>query len=179
LKDVYHFESFSLCQDLDNGCAILAYYTWYYFENVVTKVYRKARHNRAARVLTPRNIGRLSYGSTTARFLQRLLLHANVAFLEVSMDQHDIGERIKNLCYQCQFKTVIDEVERYCREPIDTHSHFDLKLYQSQALFEMHRVNEAKSLLHSLSQSEDKHSERYLYVMAKLYYADKDDQRLF
>ena len=141
---------------------------------MVTKVYRKTRHYRIAGALTPRNIRRLSYGITPARFLQWLLLHVNVAFLGVSMNQHHIGERIKNLCYQCQFKTVIDEVEQYCREPIDTHIHFDLKLYQSQALFEMHRVNEAKSLLHSLSQSEDKHSERYLYVMAKLYYADKD-----
>lgn len=87
---------------------------------------------------------------------------------------HDICEQIKNLCYQCQFKTVIDAVDQHCSNPIDAHTRFDLNLYQSQALFEMHRVGEAKSLLKSISQGEDKHSERYLYVMAKLYYADKE-----
>ncbi|MFW7380759.1 MAG: hypothetical protein ACOH5I_18235 [Oligoflexus sp.] len=90
------------------------------------------------------------------------------------MDWKNVVETIKDLCYQCQFKKVVTEVDRYSDIDPGSQHFFDLQLYKSQALFEMHQVSVAKSLLRELTNHHEKQSERYLYVMAKLHYADKD-----
>ena len=90
------------------------------------------------------------------------------------MNWNDIVDDIKNLCYQCQFRRVVEEVDRYSQEDPNPEHYFTLQLFKSQACFEMHKVGEAKMLLRELTGHQEKQSERYLYVMAKLHYADKD-----
>lgn len=90
------------------------------------------------------------------------------------MDWNSKVEDVKNLCYQCEFQKVVLTVnDSMSLEPSGEHF-FKLQLYKSQALFEMHRVHEAKDLLRKLTEHEEKQSDFYLYVMAKLHYADKD-----
>lgn len=82
--------------------------------------------------------------------------------------------QVQDLCYRCQFKDVVAEVDRFHDIDRSSEHFFQLQLYKSQALFEMHQVSLAKKLLQELTQHHEKQSERYLYVMAKLHYTDKD-----
>jgi hypothetical protein len=90
------------------------------------------------------------------------------------MDWNVIVEDIKDLCYQCQFRKVVSEVDRYSDLDQNSEHYFSLQLFKSQALFEMHQVNSAKSLLRELTNYHEKQSDRYLYVMARLHYADNE-----
>ena len=90
------------------------------------------------------------------------------------MDWKSKVEEVKNLCYQCEFRRVEELVDKSLALDPGPDSFFKMQLYKSQALFEMHRVNEAKDLLRHLTEHDEKQSDFYLYVMAKLHYADKD-----
>ena len=90
------------------------------------------------------------------------------------MNQAESIDRIKDLCYQCEFRAVVDAVDMSLKQEPDSDSFFKLQLYKSQALLEMHQVDEAKALLKSLTEHEEKQSDFYLYVMAKLHYSDKE-----
>ena len=90
------------------------------------------------------------------------------------MNQAESIEEIKDLCYQCEFRAVVDAVDASLKRNPDSESFFKLQLYKSQALFEMHRVDEAKALLKRLTEHEEKQSDFYLYVMAKLHYSDQE-----
>ncbi len=83
-------------------------------------------------------------------------------------------DEVKDLCYQCEFRGVVDAVDESLTLNPDPESFFKLQLYKSQALFEMHRVEESKTLLKSLTEHQEKQSDFYLYVMAKLHYSDKE-----
>lgn len=86
-------------------------------------------------------------------------------------------EEIKDLCYQCEFRAVLERVDESLKVNSNAECMFLLKLYKSQALFEMHRVEESKNLLKAMTDYEEKQSDYYLYVMAKLHYSDKDFEK--
>ncbi|SMF50027.1 hypothetical protein [Pseudobacteriovorax antillogorgiicola] len=90
------------------------------------------------------------------------------------MDWNSKVDEIKNLCYQCEFRKVVEAVDRSLVMDPGSDPFFKMQLYKSQALFEMHKVNDAKALLRHLTEHEEKQSDFYLYVMAKLHYSDKE-----
>lgn len=90
------------------------------------------------------------------------------------MDWDNRVEEIKNFCYQCEFRKVVETVDRNLILDPGPDAFFKMQLYKSQALFEMHRVKDAKDLLRHLTEHEEKQSDFYLYVMAKLHYSDKE-----
>ena len=94
----------------------------------------------------------------------------------------DILASVKELCYKCQFKKVIAEVDGRIADISSEQEFFQLQLFKSQALFEMHEVDASKKILRSLTGRHETHSENYLYVMAKIFYTDQDlskAERLF
>lgn len=84
---------------------------------------------------------------------------------------------VRDLCYQCEFRQVVEAVDNIANQVRDEEEQFSLQLLKSQALFEMHKVSEAKNLLRDLASNQQNQSDTYLYVMAKLSYADKNYEK--
>ena len=97
------------------------------------------------------------------------------------MENNIAIEKVGHLYMQCKFKDAIALVDKIGpRAHRDTH--FKLQLLKSQALFELHQVDQAKALLTQLTTIEPEHSHYFLYGMARLNYIDQKlekSQRLF
>jgi tetratricopeptide (TPR) repeat protein len=94
--------------------------------------------------------------------------------LEIVMAQSPIVQRLVDEWTQCRFRQVEKEIAQIAEGELPVDDYFRLQLLRSQALFELHRVSEAKALLHSLTTIEPKHSNNFLYALARLTYIDQD-----
>jgi DNA-binding winged helix-turn-helix (wHTH) protein len=100
------------------------------------------------------------------------------------MDWNQTISEVRELIYQCQFKSAVAAVDMYCQSSSSpsVSDYFTLQLRKSMALFEMHRVAESKSVLRDLTQYQQKQSDAYLYATARLAYMDQEyemAERLF
>jgi tetratricopeptide (TPR) repeat protein len=90
------------------------------------------------------------------------------------MAQSPIVQRLVDEWTQCRFRQVEKEIAQIAEGELPEDDYFRLQLLRSQALFELHRVSEAKALLQSLTTIEPKHSNNFLYALARLTYIDQD-----
>ena len=90
------------------------------------------------------------------------------------MEFAGISEQVKSLHYQCRFHDAIATIDRgfHPETMWQSRDAFSLFLVKSQALFELHRVDEATQILRFLSAKSDQEIVDILYVQAKLAYLE-------
>ncbi len=90
------------------------------------------------------------------------------------MNWSQTEEEVKNLFYQCEFRQVVEIVDNLSFGDRDSDRYFNLQSIKSSALFEMHQVPRAKSLLSQLTSEGSEQSPNQLYALARLTYLDND-----
>jgi tetratricopeptide (TPR) repeat protein len=98
------------------------------------------------------------------------------------MGTDPIINSILELWMRCRFQDVVSATATDRIAILSNHQRFRLSVLRAQALYELHRVDEAKSTLHALTTIEPQYSQTFLYAYARLCYVDEDmekAQRLF
>ena len=85
-------------------------------------------------------------------------------------------DEVKDLLYQCEFGQALEIINSFYPEA-SPDEQFKLDIFKVQALFEMHRVDESKTLLGGVTAKTDQQSESYLYCAGRLAYLDNDHDR--
>ena len=85
-------------------------------------------------------------------------------------------DNFKDLYFRSHFQKVIDAVDVMDESRLSVTSYFSMQLYKIGALFEMHRVEEAHSLIRKLDKvcMEESAGPEYTHFLARLKYLDGD-----
>ncbi|MGE0173574.1 MAG: tetratricopeptide repeat protein [Oligoflexales bacterium] len=81
---------------------------------------------------------------------------------------------VLDLWMRCRFQEVVTRTSEECLRELDADQIFKLKVLRSQALYELHRVDQSKKILNDLVTIEPQYSNTFLYAYARLCYIDGD-----
>ena len=86
-------------------------------------------------------------------------------------------DEIKSVFYQCKFRQCLQLIDDALLINDVPDAILTLNLIKVQALFELHKVKQAKDLLASLRSQGSEEADTYIYVTAKLSYFDDDFEK--
>lgn len=85
---------------------------------------------------------------------------------------HSLTE-LRHLYYRCEYRLLLEALS----QPHPAEESFPRTMLKAEALLELHRLDETEDLLQHLCRDQQRHSEKFLYVMAKAQYLRRDTQR--
>ncbi len=80
---------------------------------------------------------------------------------------------LRHLYYRCEYRALLEALTL----PHPAEESFARAMLKAESLLELHRLDEAETLLQLLCRDENRHSENFLFVMAKAQYLRRETQR--